>query len=187
MRLAAEERLDIAGKRRCKEYLQQSLGLHKAGSRQGSGDAEQGASCFLPLSHSKSRCFRARPLHMSRHDVLSINVLKSAMIQKAHFLDASMLREPCCWCAGDGDALVVFVGRLAHQKGVDLIAHIIPWIMTPDHSYVTGRAQVLLFLLPLLPLLRVPLPLPLPLLIRQFFPWQRFTPHLHRRARIMQR
>ena len=81
---------------------------------------------------------------MSRHDVLSIKVLKSAMVQKVHFLVASMLGEPCGWCAEDGDALVVFVGRLAHQKGVDLIAQIIPWIMTPDHLYVTGRAQVLL-------------------------------------------
>jgi glycogen synthase len=40
--------------------------------------------------------------------------------------------------------LLVFVGRLVHQKGVDLICDIIPWLMSHDHAHVTGRAHVLL-------------------------------------------
>jgi glycosyltransferase involved in cell wall biosynthesis len=40
--------------------------------------------------------------------------------------------------------LLVFVGRLVYQKGVDLICDIIPWLMSPHHSNVTGRAHVLL-------------------------------------------
>ena len=43
----------------------------------------------------------------------------------------------------DDMALLVFVGRLVHQKGVDLIAELVPWLMSRDHAQVTGRAQLI--------------------------------------------
>jgi len=41
-------------------------------------------------------------------------------------------------------ALVGFVGRLTHQKGIDLILESLEWMMTPDGNPVTGKVQVLL-------------------------------------------
>lgn len=38
--------------------------------------------------------------------------------------------------------IVAFIGRLAPQKGVDLIEQIFPWLMDKDQTGVTGDVQV---------------------------------------------
>lgn len=41
-------------------------------------------------------------------------------------------------------ALVAFVGRLAHQKGIDIILEAVDWLMTDTGNGVTGKVQIIL-------------------------------------------
>jgi starch synthase len=40
--------------------------------------------------------------------------------------------------------IVAFIGRLAYQKGIDVLASIFPWLMNGDHEGVTGHVQVVM-------------------------------------------
>mmetsp|Transcript_40308 Transcript_40308/g.126886 ORF Transcript_40308/g.126886 Transcript_40308/m.126886 type:complete len:286 (-) Transcript_40308:23-880(-) len=40
--------------------------------------------------------------------------------------------------------IVAFIGRLAYQKGIDVIESIFPWLMNGDHAGVTGYVQVVM-------------------------------------------
>ena len=43
-----------------------------------------------------------------------------------------------------GVPLVCFIGRLAPQKGVDLIEEIFPWLMGHDPKGITGNVQLVM-------------------------------------------
>lgn len=40
--------------------------------------------------------------------------------------------------------IIAFVGRLAYQKGLDILESVFPWLMSEDQSGVTGQVQVIM-------------------------------------------
>jgi len=40
--------------------------------------------------------------------------------------------------------IIAFIGRLAYQKGLDILESVFPWLMSEDHEGVTGKVQVIM-------------------------------------------
>jgi len=73
---------------------------------------------------------------LTNYDENNINEIKprcKAELQKALGLEVDVNRP-----------LVGFVGRLTHQKGIDLLVGAIPWLMEDTGNGVTGRAQLVM-------------------------------------------